>query len=632
MNTEQNPTPQGHEPEAADAVAPQQQESPTAPTPAAEARAAQVPTAGTPAAAAEVPAAQTPTAGGPEAQPTQQLPAQRPSAQQMPGPQSSAQQSSAQQLSTHQPPPAPQPPASAESADGSAAGRAAAALPPAVPADRPTDSPADAGSQARQDADAGSPPSHDHAPVGTAQQSYPAGAGPQGTYPADPGTSSDTATAYSNPYVAPGAATTTRRKERRWVPVVSAAAVAALLASVGTAGAIALLDDDTQSASLADVGRSQQQAVPVSSSGDAPDWQAVSAAVSESVVSIQVATQQGEGEGSGVVIDADGRILTNNHVVSGAEKVQVTLADGRLFDATVVGTDAATDLAVVQLEDAPDDLSPATLGDSDAVSVGDPVMAVGNPLGLENTATTGIVSALNRPVSASSRSGGDVVVTNAVQTDAAVNPGNSGGPLFNASGEVIGINSSILTLSNSTQQSGSIGLGFAIPSNLASNVSGQLIDDGSAEHAFLGVSLSDGTAAADGVTRLGARVEQVIAGSPAEEAGLQVGDVIVAIGDDPVDGSESLTAFVREHAAGEEVTLTVVRDGEARQVTAPLAVRDDEELAQENQQEQGTPGQPGLPGQDDSDGSGDSGDSGSSSSDQTDPGNIPDWLRDLFGN
>lgn len=515
MNTEQNPTPQGQEPEtgdtatqpeAANAATPQQSGVPAS-TPAAEARAAQVPTAGTP------PATHGQTPGAQEAHP--------------------------------------------------------------VGHDTPSDS-----------------------------------------------TPADTASTYHNPYVAPASVTTKPRKERGWVPVVSAAAIAALLASGGTAGAIALLGDDTGSASMADVGRSQQQVAPVSNSGSAPDWQAVTGAVSDSVVSIQVATQRGEAEGSGVVLDAEGHVLTNNHVVSGAQQVQVTLADGRMFEAEVVGTDPTTDLAVVQLKDAPGDLSPAKLGDSDAVDVGDAVMAVGNPLGLANTATTGIVSALNRPVSASSEGGGDVTVTNAVQTDAAVNPGNSGGPLFNSSGEVIGINSSILTLSSSRSQSGSIGLGFAIPSNLASSVSKQLISDGSAEHAFLGVALSDGTATADGVTRRGAKVEEVVAGSPAEEAGLKAGDVIVAIGDDPVSGAESLTAFVREYAAGEEATLTVVNDGEARQVTTSLAVRDEQELAQE----QARPGQGGLPGE------GRSGGSGSGGSDQTDPGNIPDWLGELFGN
>ena len=254
----------------------------------------------------------------------------------------------------------------------------------------------------------------------------------------------------------------------------------------------------------------------------------------------------------------------------------MTLTDGRLYEATIVGLDPSTDLAVVQIVDPPEDLVPATLGDSDAVTVGAPVMAVGNPLGLANTVTTGIVSALDRPVSASSSeitSAGDVVVTNAIQIDAAINPGNSGGPLFDAQGRVIGITSSIATLS-SGGQSGSIGLGFAIPVNLAREVGEQLIDSGAAEHAFLGVSLSDGTATADGVTRRGAVIEDVTAGSPAEGAELQVGDTIVAIDGDAVGGSESLTAYVRERQAGDETELTVVRDGEAITVTVTLAARE----------------------------------------------------------
>jgi len=320
--------------------------------------------------------------------------------------------------------------------------------------------------------------------------------------------------------------------------------------------------------------------VPVAGlTSDDPDWERVAASVSASVVAIQVTTASGGGEGSGVIIDEAGHILTNNHVVSGAQNdtVQVTLTDGRLYEATVVGTDPSTDLAIVKINDTPDDLSPTALGDSDDVVVGAPVMAVGNPLGLANTVTTGIVSAVDRPVSASSSemtSAGDVVVTNAIQIDAAINPGNSGGPLFDAQGRVIGITSSIATLSSGSSQSGSIGLGFAIPVNLAREVGQQLIEDGTAEHAFLGVSLSDGTATADDITRRGAVVEEVTAGSPAEAAELQTGDVIVAIDGDAVAGSESLTAYVRERQAGEEATLTVVRDGEALDVTVTLATRE----------------------------------------------------------
>jgi putative serine protease PepD len=437
---------------------------------------------------------------------------------------------------------------------------------------------------------------------------------------------------YVNPYAVPATAsdggssdggspggTQTTPRNRAWVPVVSAAAAAALLASLGTAGAISLTNDSDNASSLADVGQSTSENVPVrSSTVENPNWTSVTSAVQESVVSIQVESQGGGAEGSGVVLDTEGRILTNNHVVADASTVQVTLSDGRVFDADIVGTDPATDLAVVQLSDPPSDLSPATFGDSSEVVVGEPVMALGNPLGLANTATTGIVSALDRPVTASAEDGSDQVVTNAIQIDAAVNPGNSGGPLFNASGEVIGITSSIATLSGGMQSgsSGSIGLGFAIPSNLASQIGDQLVADGTAEHAFLGVSLQDETATADDVTRRGAGVVEVTPDSPAGDAGIQQGDVIVAIDGDAVNGSASLTAFVREKEAGDESVLTVVRDGSTREITVTLAVRDESAL-----QDQGSQNQQQLPGQEDGSGSG---------SDQSAPNNIPDWLQEFL--
>lgn len=402
------------------------------------------------------------------------------------------------------------------------------------------------------------------------------------------------------------------RPRRGWVPVVGVAAAAAVLASVGTAGLLEVLSPETtQPTSLADVGQSTEpRTVPVANStSENPNWEAVTKAVAPSVVAIEVQTQAGAGEGSGVVIDEKGHILTNNHVVEGAvgDTVQVTLNDGRLFEATIVGTDSTTDLAVVQIKDAPGDLVPASLGDSDEVSVGESVLAVGNPLGLANTATTGIVSAVDRPVSASGTTGGTSVVTNAIQIDAAVNPGNSGGPLFNAQGEVIGITSSIATMSSGDSQSGSIGLGFAIPVNLAKSIGEQLIADGTAEHAFLGVSLSDTTATADGVTRRGAKVEEVTEGSPAAEAGIKAGDVIVAIDGHGVGGAESLTAFVRERAAGAATTITLVRDGKAQDVDVTLAAK----AADTAQQGSGDQGQQ-LPGQD-----------------PTDPNNVPnpdDWF------
>ncbi|PUB30188.1 putative serine protease PepD [Promicromonospora sp. AC04] len=434
------------------------------------------------------------------------------------------------------------------------------------------------------------------------------------------------ASAYVNPYSAPATvavAEAPSAKNRTWVPVVSAAAAAALLASLGTAGAIALTDNPNNAASLADVGQSTSQNVPVASSTvENPNWTAVTSAVQESVVAIQVESQAGGAEGSGVVLDSDGRVLTNNHVVADATTVQVTLSDGRVYDADIVGTDPTTDLAVVQISDPPSDLKPATFADSSDVVVGEPVMALGNPLGLANTATTGIVSALDRPVTASAEDGSEQVVTNAIQIDAAVNPGNSGGPLFNASGEVIGITSSIATLSSggtASSSSGSIGLGFAIPSNLATQIGDQLKKDGTAEHAFLGVSLSDATATADGVTRRGAGVSEVVADSPAGDAGVQEGDVVVAIDGDPVNGAASLTAFVREKEAGDKSVLTVVRDGKTQEITVTLAVKDETAT-----QDSGSQGQQ-LPGQEDGSDSG-------SGSDQSQPNNIPDWLQDFFNN
>ena len=377
------------------------------------------------------------------------------------------------------------------------------------------------------------------------------------------------------------------KKRRGWVPVVSTAAITAVIVSLGSVALTGGFDRTptaTTSSSTTQVGQQSGSSVsvPVSASTeDNPDWQAVSSAVAPSVVSIQVTLSDGEAEGSGVVLDAEGHVLTNNHVVAGAtnKTVQVTLYDGRIYDATVVGTDSTTDLAVVKLENPPSDLKSAVFADSGTVTVGDPVMAVGNPLGLSNTVTTGIVSALNRPVSTSTSETSqstDTVVTNAIQIDAAINPGNSGGPLFNAQGEVIGITSSIATLSSTSDSSGSIGLGFAIPANLASSIGGQLIKSGTAEHAYLGVTLSDSTATADGTKRQGAKVESVLDSSPASVAGLQVGDVITGIDGSSVSGAESLTAFVRAYASGDKVKLTLVRDGKSLDVDVTLATREDD--------------------------------------------------------
>ncbi|KGM14840.1 hypothetical protein N867_14965, partial [Actinotalea fermentans ATCC 43279 = JCM 9966 = DSM 3133] len=359
--------------------------------------------------------------------------------------------------------------------------------------------------------------------------------------------------------------------------IVATAAVAAVLASAGTVGVVRALDSNDAPAAVAsvdDAARSAAKTVdpaPVTSTADRPDWQAVAEAVRPSVVAIQVSTGSGQGEGSGVVVDESGRILTNDHVVGDAREIAVTLMDGRVYGAELVGTDPTTDVAVIRLVDPPDDLVAASIGDSDSVAVGEPVMAVGNPLGLDSTVTTGIVSAVDRPVSTGSPTGGEPVVTNAIQVDAAINPGNSGGPLFDASGRVVGITSSILTTSRS---SGSIGLGFAIPVNLAERVATELVQNGSAEHAFLGVTLGDGHGTADGATRVGAVVGQVGQDSPAAQAGLAKDDVVVALDGEAVSGAESLTAQVRERAPGDVVTLTVVRGGKTLELDVTLGTRE----------------------------------------------------------
>lgn len=394
-----------------------------------------------------------------------------------------------------------------------------------------------------------------------------------------------------------------------WLALGGATLTAALLASLLTAGAIKTFDPATQP-----VGSSSSSAAPsaaargpvTSSTAANPDWEAVSASASQSVVAIQVSSGQSGAEGSGVVLDTQGHVLTNNHVVAAGQTITVVFSDGRGYSAKVVGTDPSTDLAVIKIENPPSGLKPITLGDSGAVKVGDPVMAVGNPLGLSNTVTTGIVSAVNRPVTtqaeestpdqsqqadptdpfglgqgqdqqgqgSSAGSGSDPVVTNAIQTDAAVNPGNSGGALVDVQGRLIGITSSIASMGTSSGgQAGSIGIGFAIPVNLAKNIADQIIATGKASHAWLGVQLGDKGVTLDGAQYQAAVVGQVLAGSPAESAKLQADDAIIAIDGEAVNGAESLTAQIRERKPGTEVTLTVVRDGKKVDVAVTLGTR-----------------------------------------------------------
>ena len=304
-------------------------------------------------------------------------------------------------------------------------------------------------------------------------------------------------------------------------------------------------------------------------SGTAVDWTAVAKEVSDSVVAIDVATSDGEAKGSGVVISDKGYIATNNHVISGAQQIQVTLASGAVYSAKVVGTDTTTDLAVIKLDNPPSDLKVAEFADSDNLAVGEAVMAIGNPLGYDDTATTGIVSALNRPVTVTDDDN-NAIVTNAVQIDAAINPGNSGGPTFNVAGQVIGINSSIASTASSSGTAGSIGIGFAIPSNLVKRVTNEIIDNGSVKHVVLGITIKSSSVEADGVTRGCAQVQAVTDGGPASKAGVKAGDSIVAFNGKAVNNNYSLLGYVRASAMGDKVKLTVVRGGNTMDLEVTL--------------------------------------------------------------
>lgn len=313
------------------------------------------------------------------------------------------------------------------------------------------------------------------------------------------------------------------------------------------------------------------------------DWAAVSQAARGSVVAIKVRGDGRSGQGSGVVYGTDGHIVTNHHVVDAAReggKIQVAAHDGRLFTkVTIVGTDPHSDLAVLKVADKGFDLKPMPIGDSEAVKPGQAVMAIGNPMGLSDTVTTGIVSAVNRPVMTTQRGAstdfGEAEtirqVTNAIQTDAAINPGNSGGALVDAGGKLIGINSSIVSMPGARGGSaGSIGLGFAIPTKSVQRVADSLIEKGVVAKAFLGVGLESGTVKTDDSQRMAAVLSQISPDTAAEKAGLKVGDGVIAIDGEVVRDARGLMAQVRERSPGQEITLKIVRDGKEQEMKITL--------------------------------------------------------------
>jgi putative serine protease PepD len=347
-------------------------------------------------------------------------------------------------------------------------------------------------------------------------------------------------------------------------------------AGVGGAAAWDAWQPDESSGSTATT-RTTSQVV------DTPDRAAADGTVAQvaqevlpSVVKIDVSNGQESGSGSGIVLSSDGQILTNNHVVEVAGdsgSISVSFNDGSSAPAKILGTDPLTDTAVIQAEGV-DGLTPATIGKSSDLQVGEGVVAIGSPFGLESTVTSGIVSALDRPVDVGSDAEGNSTTYPAIQTDAAINPGNSGGPLVDLDGNLVGINSSIRTSSSSaSEQGGSIGLGFAIPIDEVMPIVEQMINGETPTHARLGISVSDIANQSGAEVTEGAAIQDVTNGSTADSAGLQQGDVITKVDDQLIAGADSLVATIRSYRPGDEVTVTFERDGDTQ--TARLELDSD---------------------------------------------------------
>jgi putative serine protease PepD len=382
-------------------------------------------------------------------------------------------------------------------------------------------------------------------------------------------------------------ATSGERPPRRWTTAAVVAATAFVFGGGGVAIGAEVVNGNGGSSNPTSAGFNVSNVAPTALSASPNSFAAIAAKVLPSVVSINVTGPNESDTGSGIILRSNGYILTNNHVVAAAESggsVSVTFNDGSSSSARIVGTDSLDDLAVIKVSKS--GLRPATLGNSSAIQVGDPVLAVGSPLGLSGTVTQGIVSALNRPVETQPETqpqqinpfglGGSTpstqqpTVIDAIQTDAAINPGNSGGALVDAAGQVIGINSAIASLSSAAlgSQSGNIGVGFAIPIDQARVIAAELINTGHATHPLLGVTLTDATSSS-GVAR--ALVHSVAAGTPAASAGLKEGDVITAIDGQKTAGSDAVIAAIRAHQPGQQISVTYERGGTTKTVRVTLA-------------------------------------------------------------
>jgi putative serine protease PepD len=386
------------------------------------------------------------------------------------------------------------------------------------------------------------------------------------------------------------------------VPLVAVAAVAALVGGVSGAGVATYLGNQNGSVSTT----SQSiQGITINDSDEINQITAVAAKASPSVVTISVSGSQSGGSGSGVIISKDGYVLTNNHVVTldgATESADITLQDndGNIYTAEIVGTDPTVDLAVLKI-DSTESFTPIEWADSSKLNVGDLTIAMGAPLGLAGTVTTGIVSALNRSIQIASSAVEDNGGTDSgqgqdpfdffnfdlgqeapsqsrasssisipvIQTDAAINPGNSGGALLDAQGRLIGINVAIASAGSASAAAGSIGVGFALPSNLALRVSEELIENQSASHGLLGAQVSD-AAAKSGSTTVGAYIEEVVSGGAAQQAGVKAGDIVTQFNGVRITDANDLTAQVRTAAGGSDATMVVNRDGKTQTIKVTL--------------------------------------------------------------
>jgi putative serine protease PepD len=358
---------------------------------------------------------------------------------------------------------------------------------------------------------------------------------------------------------------------RKRTPILIAAA--ALVAGAG-AGAGSYAAFGTGGATTTVVNETVAAGSPAASSTKTMSVNGVYRAARDGVVEITVTTsggsnnspfpfggsgsQQSQAQGSGFVYDSDGHIVTNDHVVANATSISVMFSDGSKYSAKVVGTDPSTDLAVLKVSAPSSKLHPLSLGDSNKLQVGDGVVAIGSPFGLDETVTTGIVSALKRDISSTN----NFTISGAIQTDAAINHGNSGGPLLNMSGQVVGINTQI-----ESDSGGNEGVGFAVPSSTISSVISKLVSGKTVEHPYLGVFVQAPA------NRTGAEVGRVQSGSPAAGAGLKAGDVITAFAGQTIQSPDDLTAAVATKAPGDKVAVTYIRNGTTKTTQVTIGNR-----------------------------------------------------------